>query len=86
MSLLNPLVDDFPGIEHTLGVCGGAARISGTRIPVWVLVGYKKLGVSDAELLRAYPTVSAEALMNAWHYYRTHTQEIEAEIQENEAT
>lgn len=79
------LQTDLPGIEHTPGVCGGAARIAGTRIPVWVLVEYKKLGADDAELLRAYPTLNAEDLSNAWRYYRIHPQEIEQEIQENEA-
>jgi uncharacterized protein (DUF433 family) len=79
------LSDDSPGIERTSGICGGSARIAGTRIPVWTLVEYKKLGANDAELLRAYPTLSAENLINAWHYYRTHAQEIEQEIHENEA-
>ena len=77
------LSDDSPGIERAPGICGGSARIAGTRIPVWTLVEYKKLGANDAALLSAYPTLSAENLTNAWHYYRTHTQEIEQEIHEN---
>ena len=40
-------------ITKTLGVCGGDACIRGHRIPVWVLVGYRKLGASDAEILKA---------------------------------
>src|SRR5262249_37719114 len=31
------------GIEKTAGVCGGSARIAGTRIPVWQLVEARNL-------------------------------------------
>ena len=56
--LLNFLAQDlnrtYPGIEKTPNVCGGRACIIRTRIPVWTLVSYKKLGLSDAGLLDAY--------------------------------
>lgn len=72
------------GIERSPGICGGSARIAGTRIPVWSITQYKKLGASDGELLRAYPTLNAEALTIAWAYYCSHQQEIEQEIAEND--
>ncbi len=73
-----------PGIEHSSGICGGNARIAGTRIPIWTLVQYQKLGANEADLLRAFPTLRAENLANAWAYYRTHKDEIEQQILENE--
>ena len=36
------------GIESTAGVCGGDARIAGTRIPVWTLEHYRRLGLTEA--------------------------------------
>ena len=39
------------GIEKTPGVCGGDACITGTRIPIWVLVNARNLGISEAQLL-----------------------------------
>ena len=75
----------FPGIESTPGVCGGNPCIVRTRIPVWLLVQAKKLGTSEAELLHSYPTLRAEDLANAWAYYRSHREEIELQIYENEA-
>lgn len=57
-----------------------------TRIPVWVLEQVRRLGTSEAELLRAYPSLRAEDLANAWAYVRGHREEIEREIAENEAT
>lgn len=74
-----------PGIERTPGVCGGSACIVRTRIPVWLLYGLREQGMSEADLLYNYPTLRAEDLVNAWAYVQTHREEIEREIQENEA-
>lgn len=74
-----------PGIEKTAGVCGGAARIVRTRIPVWVLEQARRLGASEAGLLRCYPTLRAEDLANAWSYVRRRRTEIERDIADNEA-
>ena len=40
------LGDTFPGIEKTPHVCGGSACVIRTRIPVWTLVSFKKLGIN----------------------------------------
>jgi len=42
------------------------------------------LGTSEAELLRSYPTLHAEDLTNAWAYFRSHREEIDRQIRENE--
>jgi uncharacterized protein (DUF433 family) len=63
---------------------GGDACIHDTRIPVWVLVNYRRLGVSDAELLRGYPSLTAVDLEAAWEYAAANSQEIDSAIQENE--
>ena len=68
--------------------CGGDACIRETRIPVWMLVGYRRLGASDADVFRAYhgrtatpdPDVLARAhslgravlTYNRRHYERLH--------------
>ncbi len=82
--LARDLADAFPGIESTPGVLGGEARIVRTRIPVWVLVQARQLGATEADLLRSYPTLRVEDLTNAWAYVRTHPDEIEQQIRENE--
>jgi len=78
------LGDVLPGIESIPGVCGGAPCIVRTRVPVWVLEQARRLGTSEAELLRCYPTLRAEDLTNAWAYVRSHREQIEQQIQENE--
>lgn len=83
--VVRDLGDTFPGIEATPDVCGGEPRIIRTRIPVWVLEQARRLGTSEAELLRIYPTLRADDLANAWAYVRSHQDEIEQEIRENEA-
>ena len=74
----------FPGIENTPGVCGGEACVARTRIPVWLLERARQLGSSEADLLRAYPTLRAQDLVNAWAYVETHRDELEQQIRENE--
>ena len=78
------LGDAFPGIEGRPGVCGGEPCIVRTRIPVWVLEQARRLGTSEAELLRAYPTLRAEDLANAWAFVRSHRDEITRQIEANE--
>lgn len=82
--VVRDLGDAFPGIESTPDVCGGEPCIVRTRIPVWMLVQARHLGVSEAGLLHSYPTLRAEDLVNAWGYYRTHREEIEQQIRANE--
>ena len=78
------LAHTWPGVEKMPGITGGAACIVRTRIPVWVLEGYRRLGWSEARILENYPTLRAADLVNAWAYADAHTDEIEREIQENE--
>ncbi|KHD08135.1 hypothetical protein PN36_01085 [Candidatus Thiomargarita nelsonii] len=73
-----------PGIESNHDVCGGVPCIVRTRIPVWVLEQARRLGTSEADLLRCYPSLRAEDLTNAWAYIRSHLAEIEQQIRENE--
>jgi uncharacterized protein (DUF433 family) len=77
--------DAFPGIESTPGVCGGEPCIRRTTIQVWLLEQSRRLGMSEAGLLANYPTLRAEDLVNAWTYVRANRQEIDAQIQDNEA-
>jgi len=74
--VVRDLGDAFPGIERTPGVCGGEPCIVRTRIPVWVLVQARRLGTSEADLLRSYPTLRAEDLANAWAYARAHHEDL----------
>jgi uncharacterized protein (DUF433 family) len=83
-SVIHDLGDDFPGIESRPGVCGGEPCIVRTRIPVWLLEQARRLGTSEAELLRIYPTLRAEDIVHAWAYVRAHRAEIEQQILDNE--
>jgi uncharacterized protein (DUF433 family) len=79
------LGDSYPGIESMPDICGGEPCIVRTRIPVWLLVQARNLGMSEAEILNSYPTLRAEDLVNAWAYYRSHRSEIDQQITDNEA-
>jgi uncharacterized protein (DUF433 family) len=73
------------GIERTPGVCGGAACIAGTRIAVWVLEGYRRLGWTESKMLASYPTLRAPDLVRAWAYADANRAEIDEEIRRNGA-
>jgi uncharacterized protein (DUF433 family) len=82
--LLQTVSNSSVGIKKTPGVCGGDACVGNTRIPVWVLVGYRRLGCNDAELFKCYPHLTAADLVNAWAYADAYPEEIETAIRENE--
>ena len=65
--------------------CGGDACIRDTRIPVWVLVNHHRLGGSDADLFRDYPSLTAADLEAARAYAAANVEEIDRAIRENEA-
>jgi uncharacterized protein (DUF433 family) len=67
-------------VESTPGVCGGYARLRGTRIPIWTLVSLRRQGADDRELLRNYPTLTGERLQVTWEYYERHREEIDGVI------
>lgn len=83
-AVVRDLGDAFPGIESRIGVCGGEPCVTRTRIPVWALEQARRLGVSESDLLKSYPTLRAEDLVSAWFYVRSHRTEIERQILENE--
>jgi uncharacterized protein (DUF433 family) len=72
------------GITKTPDVCGGDACIDKTRIPVWLMVSWRRQGMSDAELLNLYPHLTAADLVNVWAYADAHTDEIEEAIRNND--
>ena len=82
--IVQHLGENFPNIETDPMICGGEPRIIRTRIPIWLLVQARRLGTSEADLLKSYPSLRAEDLVSAWAYYRGHKEEIEKEIRENE--
>ncbi len=82
--VVRDLGDVSVGIESNPAVNGGEPSIVRTRIPVWLLVQARQLGASEAEILRSYPTLRAEDLTNAWAYARTHRDDMQRQIIENE--
>ena len=79
------VADVWPGIERTPGVAGNSACIVRTRIPVWTLERYRQLGWTEAQLLENFPTLRAVDLVGAWAYVEAHRDEVDQDIQSNEA-
>ncbi len=71
-------------IQKAEEVCGGSARIQDTRITVRTLILFRQQGMTDAQLLEFYPSISQPDLEKAWEYYKSHLAEIDQEIHDNE--
>lgn len=71
-------------IQKTPGVCGGDACIRNTRITVWGLVNYRKLGLTDARIQEVIDGLTQADLDAAWDYHRRNGAEIDQAIKDNE--
>jgi uncharacterized protein (DUF433 family) len=76
--------NSLPIILHHREVCGGVARVSHTRIPVWSLERMRQLGISASEILGSFPTLRAIDLVQAWKYAEENAKEIAEQIRGNE--
>ena len=74
----------WQGIHKTAGVMGGEACIRDTRIPVWLLVSYSRLGLSESQLLDSYPTLTAIDLVNAWGHHSANPEEVNLAIEQQD--
>src|SRR4051812_19075816 len=84
VALVHPHARDVMPVRETAGVMGGDACIRETRIPIWLLVQYKRAGLSDGELLQSYPSLNASDLAVAWDYFAAHSAEIESQMRRHE--
>jgi uncharacterized protein (DUF433 family) len=64
--------------------CGGDACVRDTRITVWGLVAYRRLGLSDDQILQAVQGLTPADLEAAWEYAAANPEEVDRAIRENE--
>src|SRR4051794_36808628 len=78
-----PMISTDSYISKRPDRCGGDACVRDTRLPVWVLANFWRLGMSDADLLRAYPSLTPADIEVAREYVAAHPEEIDQAIREN---
>ena len=76
------LTHTWPGIEKNPQVQGGDACVIRTRIPVWTLEAYRRLGWDDVKLLAEFPTLRPADLTYAKLYAEANLEEIEQALRE----
>jgi uncharacterized protein (DUF433 family) len=80
---VRPVVTEHIGVRA--GYCGGKPHILGHRIKVeHVATWREKLGMSPAEIVAQYPTITLAQVHAALAYYYDHRDEIEADIREGD--
>jgi uncharacterized protein (DUF433 family) len=73
---------EHPHIVKVEGVCGGREVIVGTRIPVWLIANFWKMGMKPEEIAEEYELPLSQ-IFDALSYYLDHKDEIERQIEEN---
>jgi uncharacterized protein (DUF433 family) len=63
--------------------CGGDACVRDTRITVWGLVEWRRLGLTDAQIRESIQGLTQADLDAAWEYYASHSDEIDTAIRLN---
>jgi type III restriction enzyme len=71
-------------IERTPGICGGRARLAGTRVPVHRVAGYYRLGYSPEEMLTALNSLSLQQIYAALAHALANPDEMDAALREEE--
>ncbi len=71
-------------IRSTAAVVGGDACVGNTRIPVWTLVDYRRQGLTDAQILEAFPVLNIADLTAAYDYYVAHGDEVDLQWKRHE--
>ena len=61
-------MEQFELISHNIGVMGGKACITGTRITVGMILMQISEGLTIGELLAEYPTLTEAAVTEALRY------------------
>lgn len=84
MGLAVKKLKTHPYISCKKGVCGGRSTIEGTRIPVWSMIKWYKLGMSLEEIMREFPQLTPAQTHDAFSYYYDNQVEIEKDIADNE--
>jgi uncharacterized protein (DUF433 family) len=76
-----PVISEYIGVRP--GYCGGEPHILGHRIKVrHVAVWHEQMGMSPAEIVATYPTITLADVHAALAYYYSHRDEIQAAIAE----
>ena len=71
-------------VVQTPDTCGGAPRITGTRIRVSHIVLMTEQGLSADEIIRSLPHLTLGQVHGALSYYHDHVKQIDDEIRETD--
>jgi len=71
-------------ISKSKEVCGNRSIIAGTRIPVWSIIKWYKLGMSVEDIIRDFSQLTPAQVHDTFSYYYDNQKEIENDIMENE--
>ena len=71
-------------IEATPGICGGRARVAGTRVPVHRIARYHRQGYAPEEILGVLNSLTLSQIYAALAYALANPGEIEESLREED--
>ncbi len=71
-------------IDSTPGICGGRARVAGTRVPVHRVAGYYRLGYSPEEMLPLLNSLTLAQVHAALAYALVNPEEMDQALREEQ--
>jgi uncharacterized protein (DUF433 family) len=74
---MNTVVETYRYITRTAGVCGGNARLEGSRIAVHDVVGLLQNGETVDSVTRQLPGLTRAQVYECLAYYEDHLAEID---------
>ena len=84
MDIVTKKTKPHPHISKDKEVCGNRSIVTGTRIPVWSIIKWYKLGMSVEDIIRDFSQLTPSQVHDAFSYYYDNQAEIENDIIENE--
>lgn len=70
-------------IVKSYNVCGGRARVNGTRLAVWFIICILKT-IDKKEAIDQFPSLTLEDIDSAIEYYNNNKNEIDKDISDQE--
>jgi len=78
-----PVIAEYIAVRP--GFCGGKPHLAGHRVKVQhVAIWHERMGMTPAEIVATYPSLSLPAVYAAVAYYHGHRAEIDADIEADE--
>ena len=73
---------DYPRITRNPTINLGESTVNDSKIPVWIIVGYYQMGMSEDEILSGFPQLQPADIFSALAFYFENKSEMDSLIEQ----